>query len=144
VLNPEEPTLPNIEWSSNNPAIATVDENGLVTANADGPVVITARAEDGSEIESTFSLTVSGQQTVTSLEDEVPFRISPNPSNTGIFRVTGTTPGTQLAVYDLNGRLVLSQEIQDPIVTIHIPRQGMYLVRMENGEYTKTHKLIVK
>ena len=43
---PEDAT-PAIVWSSSNPAIAAVDENGLVTAKTTGTVVITAKTIDG-------------------------------------------------------------------------------------------------
>ena len=38
---------PALVWSSSNAAIATVDENGLVTAKATGTVIITAKTIDG-------------------------------------------------------------------------------------------------
>lgn len=46
----------NLTWTSSDPAVATVDENGLVTACADGTVTITA-ANDSDTY--TFSLTLT-------------------------------------------------------------------------------------
>ena len=48
-----------ITWSSSNPAIASVDENGLVTALKKGTATITAAAMDGSGVKSTCKVTVS-------------------------------------------------------------------------------------
>ncbi len=39
-----------IEWSSNNPSVATVDQNGTVTAHAMGYAVITARVVDRRQV----------------------------------------------------------------------------------------------
>lgn len=41
-VNPENATDKTVTWSSDNEAVATVDENGLVTAVADGEATITA------------------------------------------------------------------------------------------------------
>ena len=46
VIIPVDAT-PKISWSSSNPAVASVDENGLVTAISTGTVVITAKTEYG-------------------------------------------------------------------------------------------------
>ena len=43
-VNPANADNPTVHWSSNNRAVATVDENGLVTALSGGLVTITARA----------------------------------------------------------------------------------------------------
>ena len=48
-----------ITWSSSDPAIASVDENGLVTALKKGTATITAAAMDGSGVKSTCKVTVS-------------------------------------------------------------------------------------
>lgn len=45
---PRDATIPNIEWSSSNPAVALVDENGVVTAKSEGSAVITAKADNKS------------------------------------------------------------------------------------------------
>ena len=44
-LNPENATVDSISWSSSDEKIATVDQNGLVTAVSSGKVTITAAAE---------------------------------------------------------------------------------------------------
>ena len=48
-----------IQWSSSDPAVATVDENGLVTALKKGTATITAAALDGSGVTRTCAVTVS-------------------------------------------------------------------------------------
>ena len=46
---PDDATYRDVSWLSSNPAIATVDENGNVTAMASGNVIITATTQDGFE-----------------------------------------------------------------------------------------------
>jgi len=49
-FNPESPTNTNVKWESSNPKVATVDQNGIVTAKKKGTTVITATSEDGGYI----------------------------------------------------------------------------------------------
>ena len=58
---PEKATNKNLEWSSSNKSIATVDGHGKVTAvgNGNGKCTITAKANDGSGVTATCSVTVT-------------------------------------------------------------------------------------
>ena len=56
---PDSANDKRITWSSSDPAIASVDENGLVTALKMGTATITAAAMDGSGVKSTCKVTVS-------------------------------------------------------------------------------------
>lgn len=49
---PEESTNKKVTWTSSNPSVATVDETGLVTALAEGEVLITVTTDDGGYISS--------------------------------------------------------------------------------------------
>ena len=54
-LNAENQEL---KWKSSSKKIATVDENGVVTALKKGTVVITAKATDGSKVKATFRIVI--------------------------------------------------------------------------------------
>ena len=47
IFRPTDVTYTKLTWTSNNNAIATVDENGLVTAVKSGTVIIYALSDDG-------------------------------------------------------------------------------------------------
>ncbi len=49
---------PKAEWSSSKPAVASVDQDGVVTAHKKGTAVITAKAVDASGKKATLKLTV--------------------------------------------------------------------------------------
>lgn len=55
------PNLANnkaVVWTSSNESIATVDENGVITAHLQGKAVITAKSTDGSNISASCAVTV--------------------------------------------------------------------------------------
>ena len=56
---PADANNKNVSWSSSNESVATVDDNGLVTAHSKGNAVITVASQDGSNISKTCSVTVS-------------------------------------------------------------------------------------
>ncbi|MDR2178958.1 MAG: Ig-like domain-containing protein [Synergistaceae bacterium] len=58
-VTPENAANKTVEWSSDTPAVATVDENGLVTAESAGTATVKARALDGSGKEGTAGVTVT-------------------------------------------------------------------------------------
>lgn len=57
-----EPTNKKVNWTSNKPAVASVDANGVVTVKAKGSAVITATAADGSRKSARITLTVKDER----------------------------------------------------------------------------------
>ena len=51
IIEPENATNKTIHWSSNNPSIVSVDDNGLIKANASGYAIVTATASNGKNVE---------------------------------------------------------------------------------------------
>ena len=58
-VTPEDAKNKDVTWSSSNEKIATVDENGVVTALKKGTVVITATAKDGSKKAGTITIKIT-------------------------------------------------------------------------------------
>ncbi len=61
-IAPEDAFVKSVTWSSSNEAVATVDQNGVVTAVAAGDAIITATANDGSGVSATCNVTVAEEQ----------------------------------------------------------------------------------
>ena len=55
---PEECENKTVLWASNNPSVATVDSNGLVTTHSVGTATITAITTDGSNLSTTCTVTL--------------------------------------------------------------------------------------
>ena len=65
-IQPSNATNQNVDWTTSNAAIATVNSGGLVTAVAVGTATITVRTEDGGKT-ATCAVTVTGQPVVTAV-----------------------------------------------------------------------------
>lgn len=111
---PETATVKDVIWTSDNPKVATVDENGVITAVAVGEAVITATATDGSGIFNTVkvqvepiyaeSLTIVAEGSTTLRDGEtVQLRAVFVPENTTDKRVTWDAGPKINATIDENG-----------------------------------------
>ena len=58
-VNGKQPTNTAVTWTSSNPDVATVDQNGKVTSVAGGIATITATATDGSKVTGSCAVTVT-------------------------------------------------------------------------------------
>ena len=101
---PEYATNHTVTWSSSNESVATVDENGVVTAIAKGTANITAKANDGSGLEATCKVTVEVPNGVITLGANV-LNIQ---NQGGLISISGLVAGTEVSVYDAAGKLVAS------------------------------------
>ncbi len=64
-INPNNATNKTVTWSSSDTNVASVDNNGVVTAKAEGTAIITVRTEDGGKTASCeVSVTASSNQTM--------------------------------------------------------------------------------
>ena len=57
-IQPQDATNQALEWSSDNPPVATVSSTGLITSIAPGSATITVRAQDGSGVQASCTVHV--------------------------------------------------------------------------------------
>lgn len=60
-ITPEDATVTNVKWSVDKATLADISSTGELTAKANGTVVATATAEDGSGVTGTLSVEITGQ-----------------------------------------------------------------------------------
>ena len=105
-ITPADATLPTLYWSSDNPKVASVDQNGLVHGLSDGEATITAKAIDGSGVVATCTVTVgNGPATDVTCEavqdDENPDDFYATFSNNAPVMELHPAAGATLTVYDV-------------------------------------------
>jgi len=62
-IAPANATYTTVAWSLSNPAVARISRTGLLTAVANGTTSVIARTLDGTNITSSFNVTITGQNT---------------------------------------------------------------------------------
>lgn len=103
----------NILWGTNNPSVATVDENGVVTATGEGECVIFATLATNPAVYGWCHITVSYPEITITLSDEsLEMNLSEEhtltailtPDNTGL-TPTWSSSNTSVATVDGNGKV---------------------------------------
>lgn len=128
---PEDTTDADVVWTATPVGVVTVDENGLVTAVANGTAVITATSVSGNV---TASITVTVSIPVSAVEgfDKNAFAVYPNPA-TDRLQIKSQSVIKVVAVYDSLGKEVL-RSVQ-PTLHIGLLSSGIYMLKaeFENG-----------
>lgn len=134
-LKPEETVqliIEDYEWVSSDEKIATVSESGLVTAIADGEVVITlSRKSDGATL-ATCKIKVDYISSTSELSIKKGVEIGCSGNEV---RIKGASASSIAWIYDMNGHTVYSGLNR----TIHL-ESGIYIVSIEGSQL----KVIIK
>ncbi len=128
---PDDADNPGLTWTSDNEEVATVDENGLVTAVGEGTATITATANDGSGVAASCVVTVTFIDGIADIETSKVTVLAAN----GRITVSGKEKDDTVSVYDTGGRLLYRGESD----VIDVPRKAMYIVTVSG----KSYKVIV-
>ena len=136
---PPDATNQNVTWSSNNTAVATV-ENGTVTAVSEGSATITVTTEDGSHT-ATCEVTVTIPVTGVSLSQT---ELSLSKGGTATLTATVAPPDAtnQNVTWSSNNTEVAT--VEDGTVTAVSSGKATITVTTEDGGHTATCSVIVK
>ena len=113
-VSPENATIKNVTWSSDQPDNATVDEFGVVTGVSKGSAVITAKATDSSGYYGTYTVTVRQQPEEITLNktdvnlkkgNYVTLTATVKPSSVNDKSVTWSTSDDSVAKVSTSGRV---------------------------------------
>ena len=127
ILTPSNATAQDVEWSCGNPEIATVDNDGNVTATGVGKAVVTAScggfaAACSVTVEHTVitSVEIDGKESVIEVESGDNFQLSATvmPENASDKSIVWSSSDTDVATVDANGLVSFKRFGQDKQVTI--------------------------
>jgi uncharacterized protein YjdB len=137
---PANTTNQAIIWSVNDETIATIDQNGLLTAVSNGEVTVAAKALDGSEVEGSILITISNQQLMNITTDHLSgVSMFPNPAKEAVF-IVSTKPVENIHITNISGKRVktiTSHNNGNAIDITHL-LEGFYIVTVidSNGQAT--------
>ena len=113
-ISPDNATNKNVTWTSSDPNVATVDENGNVTAIAVGTATITVKTEDGNKTDE-CAVTVKAHVASVSLDkttlevfvgdDPVALEATVAPDNASNKNVTWKSSDESVATVDADGKV---------------------------------------
>ena len=144
---PDSATLKTVYWKVSNTGVATIDQNGLLTAKTNGTVTVTASSlELNSTVMDEMIITVSGQTGIENSAGDGKIKIYPNPSEGALFTVEGLDDISQLIVWNMNGERVFAADLYNQssfVMHLNVPA-GIYIVRFSDGTKNYYTKIMVQ
>ena len=134
-----------VQWSTQNPFIATVDNYGHITIVDTGTTIINVSSLDN-KIWSSCILTIVNRYVKSNEIKTEHINLYPNPSNNSVTISTDDNKAWKAVLYNSNGDMIqafdlLSKETQ--ITTKALP-SGLYFITVKNDKEIKTMQLSVQ
>jgi len=129
---PENATVKNVSWESSDTEIASVDENGLVTAWTAGEVILTVTTEEGGKTATQVitckpvpveSVTITPDAAELLLEETIQLTAVVLPENATNKKISWESSDTEIAAVDENG-LVTALSIGEVTITVATEDEG--------------------
>lgn len=152
-ISPADASYKTVEWSSSNPAVAVVDENGCVTAVSEGEAVITALAKDNSGLKAECAVTVRQQAEAVTFTEGASYNCNPGdtlrvqfavvPANASPASIYFSSSDETVATVDEDGT-VHGKKAGNVVITVYsaVTNQVLstYNVKVEEKEEPTTEK----
>ncbi len=145
-ITPDDATDKSVIWSVDNESVATIDSTtGLLTAVADGTVLVKATSNDDMTISDLIEVTISNQTTGIHEPIAAKFKVYPNPAN-DILYVTSEKIIESITVTNIIGEVVIHKMLKATDATLNVKdlNSGTYFITVEAGHASSTGIFIVK
>ena len=147
-VNPENATDPTVTWSLSNDSVASIDQNGLITALKNGSVRVTVTANDMTATSASRDIFVTNQEEVVSSLDERAdwVKVFPNPSSGGSLHIQAESLITALEVMDLRGVTLWQQDGQHQNrLHLQLPLPaGSYWLQLQSQDKNQLVRIVIR
>jgi acid phosphatase type 7 len=131
IVTPADASCKAVRWSIDDKSLANITEDGVLIAHNDGKVEVTATAKDGSKVEGSATIVITGQNC------NIPgFILWPNPSNGYIvIKVKDFRGPLNYSIILKSGIVVMSGKIYSNEKTINLSslHKGHYVFVLQNA-----------
>ena len=145
---PANATDRSVTWKSSNPEVASLDDNGLVSAVSQGSVKITVSTNDGGYTR-TCNIGVMGTATSVDFEKHINNRIKiyPNPVSDKLhLEFLKIVENRELIIFDSKGQMIHKESTRDRHKQIDIAllnTTGVLFVKIKTNNECFVHKICV-
>ena len=142
-ITPDDATNKSMIWSSNNPAVATVDDDGMVTAISNGNATITVTTLNGNHT-ATCDVIVKTSYSSVELAESLTVHSFPNPTD-GLITIEFSTQGFyHLTILDIAGRVILRKPVAEQSVQLDLSSYaaGIYVLMVDDGKQTSILRIV--
>ena len=132
---PENATDPSITWSLDpETGLASIDDNGVLSALENGVVTVTATANDGSGVSGSAEITITNQDFSVFENDYTVFEVYPNPVQNE-FIIKSDQRVLEASIFNLTGQMVRLIAAGTKTVDVSDLNEGVYIIsiKTENG-----------
>lgn len=124
IINPHEASVKTLKWSSSNPSIVQVSDDGVIEASSrEGEAIITAMACDGTGVSASIRIIV---QEGAGISDIITDDICDITVENGKLLISGKSASNIVSVFDIHGRLIISTKDNE----VRLKTKGIYIVKI--------------
>ncbi len=131
----------DVTWSVNNPSLASISATGLLTALANGTVRVKATAKDGSGIEGSKNVVITGQSNGLEGVQKVNLKVYPNPVE-NYLSINSNMPIASYAIYSIQGKLLMEGQVIAQQVDMSNLQPGIYLIDLSVNSQWVRYKVV--
>lgn len=125
-VRPTFASTKELEWTSSNPNVATVNPTGVIVAKAVGETIISVSTLDGSNLTDECNVIVTKDSGIdTATLDSFKIRIINNK-----LYVEGTSDETTVRLYDINGRLIALKNSNSKTTVFDVAPNNTFIVNI--------------
>ncbi len=130
-----------VTWSVNNAGVAGISATGLLTALNNGTVIVKATAKDGSNIEGSKSIVITGQSIGLETLQKSSIQVYPNPVSSNL-NILSNEPIEAYVLYSIQGKLLMEGQIIAQQVDMSNLQPGIYLIDLNVNSQWVRYKVV--